>query len=299
MRRRVLLASCLTALVSLGASASASASTQLGVTAQPSGSSSTACGPSNAIVYQATSSATPAYRVPAAGGRITEWKISTTGATAGGSVTFVVLRPASGGSYTVVAATFETLPNPLPASGVATFPVPTPISVLGGDTLGLYGGVGAVTCYWNGGSVPAENTLGILAEPSAPQAGQTLNPMGSNSPSGFELNLAATLEQSVDAAVTTGSAPTTPTVGNLMVLASTVTNSGPTPGPITFTDVVPAGLTVNSAVAAGGTCSQVGNSVSCTVSDLGVGQTAPVSVVVTPSIAKSYVNTVTVAPAGG
>jgi uncharacterized protein DUF11/PASTA domain-containing protein len=79
------------------------------------------------------------------------------------------------------------------------------------------------------------------------------------------------------------------------LLSSTVTNNGSATQPITFTDLVPAGMTVDSAGAGGGLCSTSGQTVTCTISDLAVGQSEPVDVLVTPSAAGSYTNAVSVA----
>jgi hypothetical protein len=81
------------------------------------------------------------------------------------------------------------------------------------------------------------------------------------------------------------------------VLFSTVTNNGPAVDPIAFTDTVPSGMTVDSAVAGDGACSVSGQTVTCTTGPLTFGQSVPVDVVVTPSTAGGYTNTVSVANA--
>ncbi len=108
----------------------------------------------------------------------------------------------------------------------------------------------------------------------------------------------ATLLQTQDAAVTTG-VSAGGTAGQVALLSSTVTNNvlpnnESATQPITFTDPVPAGFTVDSAGAGGGLCSTSGQTVTCTVS-LSAGQSAPVDVLVTPSAAGSYTNAVSVA----
>jgi uncharacterized repeat protein (TIGR01451 family) len=297
MCRGILRALMAVTLLALVVTASASADAQLGTTVQPVGSSGTPCSGGPGALAAATDSASTPYLIPVGGGQITGWKINTTGAAPGDSITFLVLRPAAGG-YTVIGTTPETLSNPLPVGGVASFPLASPIPVRAGDTLGLYAPTGSSTCYWHGGAVPPGETLAALAALTPPTPGQTLAAAGPPSPSGFELNLGATLIQSEDVAVTTGAAPATPTVGNFLVLTSNVVNNGPGLAPVTFTDVVPPGLSINSAVAADGTCSVAGNTVTCTITGLVAGQRAPVNIVVTPTIAKSYVNTVSVALSG-
>lgn len=101
-----------------------------------------------------------------------------------------------------------------------------------------------------------------------------------------------------DAAVAT-TPPSGATSGYPVVLASTVTNNGPGQDPITFTDTVPTGLTINSAVADYGTCSTTGQKVTCTISGLAAGQSAPVQVVATPTAPGTYTNSVSVAVPSG
>jgi Domain of unknown function DUF11/PASTA domain len=268
----------------------------LGSSAMPAGSTPNPCGP-GVVLGQATSDPSTPYAAPAGGGAITSWSTNTSGSTAGASVTFLVLRPAGSGNYTVVGVDTETLPTPLPASGVASFPLAQPIAAREGDTLGLYTNSSAATCFFHGGATPVAATLTALAEPAAPAAGQTLSPAIGNSPAGYTMDVAATLETEQDAAVTTSAAPANATAGSFAVLSSTVTNAGPSSGPITFSDAVPAGLTINSVVAGSGSCSTTGQQVTCTISGLAPGQSAPVIVVVTPTAAKSYANTVSIAVA--
>jgi hypothetical protein len=191
----------------------------------------------------------------------------------------------------------RTRPAPLPASNVATFTVATPIAVSGGETLGLYTNSSTAICYRSGGSTPAAATLTALSEPATPAAGQSLSPAVPNSGGGYTMNVAATLVSSQDVGVTS-SQPDTVTVGNLALLASSVANGGPLNGPITFNDTVPDGLTIVSAVAGAGSCSVSGQSVACTITGLSAGQSAPVNLLVRPTVAKTYANAVSVAPQG-
>jgi hypothetical protein len=85
------------------------------------------------------------------------------------------------------------------------------------------------------------------------------------------------------------------TLGGSAVLRSVVTNSGPGISPISFTDAVPSGLQIESAAAGLGSCSVSGQTVTCTIIDLAVGQSSTVDVVVTPTSAGSYANAVSVA----
>ena len=112
----------------------------------------------------------------------------------GAPLTLVVLRP-TGSGFNVVGVDARTVPNPLPAGGVATYPLATPIAVQAGDTFGLYtNSAGAVVCYWRGGSTPFAATLAALIELSPPAANQALSRSSTDSPGGYTMNLAATFE---------------------------------------------------------------------------------------------------------
>jgi hypothetical protein len=95
--------------------------------------------------------------------------------------------------------------------------------------------------------------------------------------------------------VTTNAPPLNATVGFQLLLSSTVTNGGPSPGPIRFTDTVPTGLTIDAAAAGQGTCSTSGQNVTCAITGLPPGHSVPVDVVVTPTAAGAYASSVSVA----
>jgi hypothetical protein len=293
VRSRLTSMAVLAAVLVLALASIASADSMLGSTSAPSGSSVSGCG-GGVIAESASDAATP-YTVPAAG-QLTHWQINTVSATAGAPVTLVVLRAAAAGSYTVVGVDSQTLPNPLPAGGIAAFTVASPIAVQSGDILGLYTS-GTAVCYFNGGSTPSGNSLIALTEASTPAAGQTL-PVAASSGGGYELNLEATLVTQLDLGVTLASSPATPTVGSLAVISATVSDAGPSPGSATFTDAVPAGLTIDSAVAGSGTCSVSGQTVTCTISGLAAGASSPVTIIVTPTATGSYANSASVATVG-
>jgi hypothetical protein len=188
MIRRTSLFVALTGALLLGVVGTASADTTLGSTAQPAGSIREDCGGPGVVIAQFTDNPATPYFVPGAG-KITQWETNTAFATPGDSISFAVLKPVGGGSYSVVGADSRNLPNPLPASGVASFSISTPIPVSGGETLGLSS---SSPCYWRAGSVPAASSLIALTEPSPPPtSGQTLNP-SDISPPGFTMNVAAT-----------------------------------------------------------------------------------------------------------
>jgi hypothetical protein len=97
-----------------------------------------------------------------------------------------------------------------------------------------------------------------------------------------------------DAGVTTSAVPSKAAAGYPALLSSTVANGGPAAGPITFTDNVPAGLAINSAAAGSGTCATSGQKVTCIITGLGAGQSAPVDIVVTPSGAGTFTSAASV-----
>jgi hypothetical protein len=299
MRSRFPMAGAVAVLGLLVLPALANAST-LGITAQPSGSSASTCDSSVAFAQVAEASGTP-YIVPAGGGLITGWEtVVTTDDTAGSSLEFIVVGPASS-EYTVVGTDTETLPSPLPAAGgLVSFPLTTPIAVQAGDTIGLYSAsVGGVDCYFASGSTPTGADIAALGFPTNPPAAGETSTLNNSAPFTSEIDVAATLVQNQDAAVTTSAGSSGASAGQAALLSSTVTDNGPGAAPITFTDPVPSGLTIDSAVAGDGTCSASGQTVTCTISGLAVGQSAPVDVVVTPSSPGTYTKHVSVAVGAG
>jgi hypothetical protein len=267
----------------------------LGSVTQPSGSSPNMCSPTE-IEGQVLSSSAEPFTAPG-GGWITRWQTNTAADHAGDSLTLVVLRPSgTTGDFTIVALDPETLPSPLPAGNVVTFVPSAPIAVQGRDTLGLIGPSSSV-CYFSGGDVPDGGIIAHFAD-SAPSVGQNLSTT-SVAAGSTALDLAATfVPTSEDAGVTTTAGPGNATAGYPAVLSSTVTNAGLDSLPITFTDQVPAGLRINSAVAGSGTCTTAMQTVTCTL-DLARGASAPVQIVVTPGTNGSYQNDVTVSPPSG
>ena len=283
--------------MALGSAAQASADVTIGTTTPPSGSSSEPCGSGGLVTWVQTGAAAggPSYVVPAGGGLITSWSTNTAADKGGTQVSLVVLRPASGGSYTVVAVDAETLPNPLPP--VATFTLASPIVVLAGDTIGI--SPSANNCTWSGGDLTAADTVGIYSStpPSDVASGQTLTSYGDGG--NLRVDVAATVTPSPDLAVTTETAPANPTPGNLALLTSTVTNRGPGSYASTFVDDVPAALTIDSAAAGNGTCGVSGHTVTCTITGLPAGSSTPVDIVVTPPAPGLYTNQATVADPPG
>ena len=102
-----------------------------------------------------------------------------------------------------------------------------------------------------------------------------------------------------DARVSTSSGPSNAAAGRSALLSSTVTNGGPASGPISFTEHVPAGLTIDSILVSSGTCSTSGQVVTCTFSKLSNGQSGQVNVIVTPTSAGTYTDSAAVSVANG
>ncbi len=247
----------------------------------------------------------PAYVVPGGDGALllTQWQLNATGATAGAQVTLVVMSvDFSAGTVSVVATDTEALnPVGLPANGVETFTPANPIEVQPGDVIALYlGNATGIPCYWTGAS--SDDAVSGLVVTQAPAAGQTLSPSGGagTTASNAALNLGATLTPlSYDAAVSMSAGPSNAVVGQSAVLTATVTNKGPYAGPITFTDTVPAGLTVDYAAAASGSCGVSGSTVTCLFGSVAVAQSENAAIVVTPTAAKTFTDTGSVADDGG
>ena len=270
---------CLGLLLAFVVAAAASADTTLGLTTQASGATAGTCASAPApTLVQSTQDSTTPYFAPT-DGVITQWRTNTTGDTPGATITFAVVRAVMAGGYTVVGADTETIPNPLPVSGVATFTLTTPITVHSGDTLALYSSSAGVNCYSYGGSTPAgDNVVAVQDAVPPPAAGQALT---TSAPcTSCTLDVAASFSPTEDAGVTTSVGPSNAMAGSQALLSSTVSNLAGDPGPIRFTDTLPAGLTINAVAAGQGTCATSGQIVTCTITDLAPGQGVPVDVVV-------------------
>jgi hypothetical protein len=170
----------------------ASADTTLGSTAIPSGSTPDDC--AGAVIAQTTSDPSTPYTVPTPPvGPLSSWQVSTVAATAGDPVTLVVLRSTGPATYTVVGADTHALPSSPPPGDIATFTVPAPIAVSGGDILALYSTATTFACYFHDGATPAADELISLHPSGTPFAGQSLDLDDSSGPN-YTLNLAATLK---------------------------------------------------------------------------------------------------------
>jgi uncharacterized repeat protein (TIGR01451 family) len=296
--------------------AAAGADTTLGNVTAPAGTTTTnACTSAytGQILVSALPTSTPSgpYVVPSSSlpQALTQWSINASGAAAGTQAELVVLSvDTTAMQITVVGTDTETLSTTnVAADGVETFNLISPIPVQPGDVIGLYfpgSTAPGITCDWSDGSIE-ESTSG-LALSSAPTTGETITPGSDSGPgesdSNSLLNLGATLAPlTYDAGVSLSSGPSAAVVGQPAVLSATVTNHGPLGGPVTFTDPVPSGLTVESATVGSGSCSVSAavNIVTCTTGVLQAGQSAPVVIVVKPTAAQSYQDSGTVSLPGG
>ena len=270
----------------------------IGSTTQPNDSMPNGCIAGDVLAQILSDPSTP-FTVPAPGGTLTQWATNTLFDQAGASITLVVLRRPSltAEALTVVATDTETIPSPLPTNRVASFTLKSPIAVDAGDYLGLYSSQSEednAVCGWTGFEVPDFDVIAGLTDAVAPAPGQSLPVDTSQTSPNAVLNVSATVAQTEDLGVTSFAGPSNATAQLPALLSSTVTEVGPGGAPATFVDQVPAGLTIDAVAAGLGTCTTSGQTVTCTVSGLGVGQSAPATVVVTPTAAGSYANNVSV-----
>jgi hypothetical protein len=292
MTRRLLVVGAALAVL-LAFTGAANAAT-LGISAPPVGGSVGGCQTGAAYGMTASDPSTP-FTVPAGGGTITQWQTYASGDKAGSSIALLVLSPPSNGDYTVVATDTETIPTQLASGGVASFTPTSPIVVTAGDTFALVSITGN-QCYYVGGGTPTQDTTFVAASPTSTD-GEVLTPVATQA--SVELDLTLTLTTTQDAGVQTSVIGSPSSAGEPALLASVVQNNGPSSGPITFTDQVPAGLQVQSAAADHGTCATSGQTVTCTITGLPVGQSATVDVLVTASARGSYTNNVNVTLGAG
>ena len=91
----------------------------------------------------------------------------------------------------------------------------------------------------------------------------------------------ATPPPSADLAVTGSASPNPVVSGGTLTYSIVVTNNGPSAAPaVVLTNLLPAGVTLLSAVATPGSCSSSGSTVSCALGSLAMGQSAQVALTV-------------------
>ena len=284
-----------------GASAgAASATVTIGSAAQPAGATNIYCAGPGYVYIQPPTDPTTLWSVPAGGGALTAWQTNVS-YTFTKTVTLLVLAPGStSNTFQVVGVDTEQDPSTTPQNGIATFPIATPIEVQPGDLLGLYAegatvGNNSQGCEWHLSTSP-DDVLSTSAAIPVPTVGGSLQTQDVTT-AGYSVNVAATLDDDEDAGVTVTAGPANATSGSLADYAATVTNNGPAVVPMTFTEDVPTGVAIDSAVAGDGTCAVAGQLVTCTLT-VPDGQSQPVVVLVTPSIAGNFAAAASVALTG-
>ncbi|MCH8309436.1 MAG: DUF11 domain-containing protein, partial [Chloroflexi bacterium] len=101
-----------------------------------------------------------------------------------------------------------------------------------------------------------------------------------------------------DIAVTVVDAPDPVNVGDELTYTATVTNNGPSSATnVVLTDVLPSGVSFGSATPSQGNCGAVGGTVTCNLGSLSNGQSALVTIVVTPGAQGNITNTANVTAA--
>ena len=243
------------------------------------------CGANDFFTQASLAPASPSYTIPAGGGVIDSWSTGTKGATAGAQITLLVLQPTSSTTYQVLAFDTETLPNPLPASNIATFPVAPGLSVPGGALLGLYGYTTGEGCFIDGG---VGDVVG-WGSASAPMGDITYTQ--TMTASNRLLNASADLVQSMDVGLTASATPESINAGSVGLLGFSISNGGPSAGTATLVDLVPPGLSVLAAFVGSGTCTVSGQEVTCATAPLAVGSSTPAGVVVSAPSPGTFTNT--------
>jgi uncharacterized repeat protein (TIGR01451 family) len=98
----------------------------------------------------------------------------------------------------------------------------------------------------------------------------------------------------IDLSITKSGSPNPATLGNRITWTETVMNAGPSPATgVKVADAIPAGTTFVSVTTSLGTCTG-GALVSCSLGNMGVGQTATITIVTTANVTGTIPNTATV-----
>ncbi len=180
------------------------------------------------VVVATTATISPAYQVPAGGGRITSFSFQSGPGNTGQQLDFLLLRPAGGSNYTVVGKTgIVTLAT---NSALETFAAN--VSAQAGDVLGIWEN-GVANCGRVGGS----SVAALGADPA------TESTVSLPTPAPVEINESAHLVQAADLALTKSS-PSSVQHNQNVTYALTVTNNGPSTAVApTLTDTLPVGQT--------------------------------------------------------
>jgi len=172
------------AVLPLGATAASAAEP---VTVGQTLPGSTVCAP---FWFVQTSPAT--YAVPDGNWTITSWSTyagdSTASGNAGGYMSLMVFRPTGSGSYDVIG---ESPVEALKANTLNTFTLASPISVQGGDLLGM---------YEDGANCGVQDVAGVVAGGFVPEPPVGANVMTSWTNLAFQSNISVTLSPALPTA---------------------------------------------------------------------------------------------------
>jgi hypothetical protein len=236
-----------------------------------------------------TSQAAADYTIPAAGGVIDRWSTLANSSfqTSGAPVELLLLKPLASNGYEVLAFDDETLPTPLPASGVATFTLATPITAQPGAVLGVRESGGSSACIVEA-RAGDDGMLGSAGSPPV-QGGVYTATGGPFTSAGAAVSV--DLAQSMDVGLTGAAHPSTITTGGGSALVFSLSDQATAIGTASFSETVPNGLSVLSAVSGSGSCSVAGQTVACTTGLLDPGSITPIDVTVSASAPGAYATT--------
>lgn len=284
------LAAAGTAMAAVAALAPTAQGRGLGSTAWPLDATEVSCpGFVNVVGYQ--TEAGSSWTVPNRG-VLTSWSTNVAAADPGRSASIVILRRA-GADLTIAAVDTAVLPAS-PPGGIATFRPAARIDLQPGDRLGI-AATSRATCGWTDGAIPSGRQAAIGEATPGIAPGATLTEYIAPTPAS-QINLAAEVLEATDVRVAAAAAPANVVAGGLASLSATVANAGPASTAVTVTDTVPAGLTIETAVAGGGSCGVAGQQVTCEIPSLASGASVPVVVLVTPAAPGTFVNAVAAEP---
>jgi hypothetical protein len=108
--------------------------------------------------------------------------------------------------------------------------------------------------------------------------------------------VSADLVQTMDVGLNVASHPSMIATGGGSAFVFSISDQGPSVGTATFSETVPGGLSVLSAVSGSGACTVTGQLVSCAIGPLAPGSTTPVDITVSALAPGEYVSTATVTP---
>ena len=148
-----------------------------------------------------------------------------------------------------------------------------------------------MNCAYAGGGITSLSQIyaGLVASPTV---GATYTAI--TSLADYVDNVSATFVQSQDNSISAVATPASISVGGASEYLFTVTNNGPGSSPVSFSDTVPTGLNILSALAASGSCTISGQTVSCTTASIPIGTSITVAIAVQAPTAGSYADAATI-----